>query len=217
MAGTYDPWLVEDCMMSENGDDGLFLFAGTVRDSVASYNLGNGIVVYDGVVESCQGNYNSNIGIRAHGSVRGCSADQNGNQGFYGGGVIRDCSADFNTADGFNVHGVVTDCQATGNGADGFYLEIETRIEGCQANDNTGAGIRLRYSMMGGHMTVENNTMARNGYGIHCGQSTENFIARNKAFYNTTNYLICAGNNDAAVVSPGAAFTNAGAWANFSE
>ena len=115
------------------------------------------------------------------------------------------------------MSGSITDCSAYGNEYLGYYVDIRSRIQGCHAEYNDGAGIYLRYSTQGTYSAAEENVMAGNGYGLLCDQATGNIIVRNKALNNTTNYLVGAGNSFAEVLSPGMAFTNSNPWANFSD
>lgn len=81
----------------------------------------------------------------------------------------------------------------------------------CNAN-GTWSGIRLT----GTSNRVEDNVVTANDVGIEAAD-TDNFIVRNTARFNATAFSVIAGNEFAPVItSPGATFTNATPWSNFS-
>ena len=75
----------------------------------------------------------------------------------------------------------------------------------------TGAGILVA----GQGNRIENNALTRNDYGLRV-TSTSNFIARNTAYGNPTNYSVAAGNSLAGIANvAGISFTNTNPWCNF--
>ena len=129
-----------------------------------------------------------------------CTASNNGGRGLAlgNGGTVFRCVAQTNGNSGIVV---VSNCQATentctGNGTGAGQAGLLTtgagnRVEGNSANQNNGQGFQI------------------NGAG--------NLVIRNNACSNTVaDYAIAAGNNFGQILlSPGAAFVNSNAWANF--
>lgn len=210
-----DEWVVENSVCEQNGDYGMFILRAAVKDSIVSRNRFG--MYIQGVAIGCVARANTNNGIHCVGSLRGCSATYNGGSGICGGGVVHDCLANYNGWAGFYVFGDISGCSANGNQNHGYHVDFRSNIHDCLAEGNTEAGIYLRYTYLGSFATAEDNSMVENGYGLLCDQATGNFIARNKAMGNTTNYLIGAGNQYAEILTPGAAFTNANPWANISD
>jgi parallel beta-helix repeat protein len=110
----------------------------------------------------------------------------------------------------------VTDCNVTENRGDGIRVGSDSVVanNNCDSNgiaSGDGAGI----TVVGSDTRVDNNNVTDNDRGIHM-TGAGNVIVRNTASGNTTNYQIAAGNTDAQVITPGAAFTTANPWANIS-
>jgi len=89
------------------------------------------------------------------------------------------------------------------------------RVEGntCQGNGASGgdgAGVHAtgRINRIDGNMSTQNDR----GIDIDAGG---NFVVRNDASNNTTNYDVVAGNTNANVETPGANFVLTRPWANF--
>ena len=130
--------------------------------------------------------------------------------------MISSCQAEHNKGTGIHAFGKIKDCSASDNEYYGYFVESRTQIQGCLAAGNIEAGIYLNYSVDGTYATAEDNVMVENGCGLRCDLATGNFIARNKAINNTTNYLIGAGNHYGEIIAPSSPITNTTPWANFS-
>jgi parallel beta-helix repeat protein len=165
--------------------------------------------------------FSAGINAFQNSSVIGCSVSENsstagiltGSTGVgisvAGGSAVRDCQVRQNVGDGIRVSG--SDCMVTGN-----------LVSGNGVPTGDAAGIHLLFL----NCRVEGNTVTGNDRGIDVDQA-ENFIARNTARDNTTNYDISANNsvgtivqspNSAAIsgLSGGAGVGSTDPWANFS-
>lgn len=167
----------------------------------------------------------------------GCSACGNSKTGIDGEDevIILNCIAYSNLQYGINVdnHSQVKNCVSTFNSSNGITAMTGSVIEGnnsssngihgisvqtrCLVKNNTciyngridanGAGIRA----LNLNNRIEENHVASNDTGIWC-PSGPNWIAKNTAVGNTTEYNVAAGNRIAPIDTTGA-FTNP--WANF--
>lgn len=222
---------LRDCVAQANRGDGIRAGNGSVMTGCsADANQGQyGISVgEESIVTHCTARGNTSTmsisaGIHAfqNSSVIGCSASENTSTAgtlteFTGvgiiagdGSVIRECQVRQNVGDGIRAWG--TDCLVIGNLASANGVPI-----------GNAAGIRIT----GFNCRVEGNTITGNDRGIDVIQA-ENFIARNTARGNTTNYEIAAGNsvgtivqspNSAAIsgLTGGAGVGSTDPWANFS-
>ena len=153
---------------------------------------------------------------------------------------MRGCTASNNTGNGINGSaGNVTGCTAAGNGSNGIAfsgLGIGSNINGCLVRNNTGDGIEVgSQSLVAEQSLRRQRRRRRRGAGIHtlfCDNRVEDnhvtindrgidadgcdtLIVRNSAHGNGDDYAIAFGNNDAAVLAPGAAFASTQPWTNF--
>lgn len=60
--------MVRDCIVTDNGADGVFVAMGRVLNTVSSKNGGTGIQISTGRIEGCEVSYNGNSGIAASGN-----------------------------------------------------------------------------------------------------------------------------------------------------
>lgn len=172
------------------------------RGCVSADNAGAGYAFSgeEAVVEACVASDNQGDGIAVVGrtNVRGCTGAGNGGSGI----VVREAC-------------VVSDNTASGNGVHGISATNDTRIVGntCDSNgvsSSGGAGIRVT----GTGCRVDSNNLTDSDIGLEV-TGTRNFIVRNSAQQNTSNYVIGANNADAQILSVGSQFVTTDPWANF--
>ncbi len=206
--------VVRGCSANANGGTGIAVASnGTVSECATNNNL-HGISVGSGsTVVSCSARDNTTDGIRASGTsvVNNCSAYSNGGNGIISlstSTTITNCTASFNSGDGIEVPG---NCSIVGNTCDG---------------NGIGTGIGMGIRATGTDCRIDGNTLMRNDLGMSV-ELTGNFIVRNIAAGNTTNYQIIADNKVGTIVSApdslaiagstgGAGVGSTNPWANFS-
>lgn len=197
---------VSRCHTSANSGDGLRVGNGSkIVDCTSVGNRGNGVslnticAIDDSVVKD-----NLLSGIVA------------GN----GGHSVRNCVVEGNSQHGVRLGAccnIVAGCNIIQNDWDGIALASLCHVSGNVVHfnslgTNNGAGIRLS----GGDNRVEDNTIGNNDVGILTTVgSIGNFIIRNHARLNGTNYHFIATQNAGPIVGPGTITTN-NPWANFS-
>lgn len=222
--------IIRDCMASHSTDWGIALGNGGKASGLAAYNNGyKGILTTDNCIISDSTAYgNSGNGIEGDDNclfdqciaysnggagitvsdeciVSGCIAYSNGGDGIHmsNNGIIQGCSSSWNTENGINVYNgcLVRNSTANINGSGG-----------------DGAGIWVRNT----RNRIEGNTVASNDRGIDV-DFLGNFITRNSASANTTNWTLVSGNHclvihahdagaisgDSGGVSPGSSDPNA--------
>lgn len=225
-----------ECVDAENVTGGRFEDL-AIFDSIGNYGIrvGNNAVVRGVRAESnnvagmlggfgctftqCVGIDNGGDGIAAgsYATVSDCTATDNGQDGIstVQRSTVINCASSGNFSDGIEMSfgGVVKNCTTSFNGqgirveAGGAVLILEN-----ECSNNTNAGILVA---AGEANRVESNHVGFNGTGIDV-NTTDNFIVKNTARGNGTNFSVVAGNEAAAVITnPGAAFTSTNAWANF--
>ena len=118
-------------------------------------------------------------------TVQACSSYSNGDDGIIATSTsttITGCTASFNTGDGLEVPG---NCTLLSNTCD---------------SNGVGAAIGAGIKVTGTDCHVDGNTLMRNDLGMDI-QLTGNFIVRNTAAGNTTNYQIVANNKVGTIVA----------------
>ena len=196
-------------------------------------------------------NLNSGLAVGAHSIVRNTTASGNGLNGIFGdtGTSVIGCTVRNNASSGISLNGasLATDCTAQLNGT-GISVGLGGRIvrsvaranttgisgtegvaiEGCNADGNTGIGIRIGnrglargnvsrgnggsgIEATGNETRIEDNESASNGTGIRV-NGINNVIVKNSVGSNTTEFIIAAGNKLGPVSADPA---TAGPWANF--
>jgi parallel beta-helix repeat protein len=188
-AGAVQNGVFEDLLLFGNGTAGV----------LAGYGLNAGT---NSLVRNCQawGNSSYGIGMDAGGLVIECLSRSNSSVGIATGpgGVIRGCVSSFNSDDGI----VATDnCLIVDNNSYG------------NRSGGTKAGIHLLAT--GGGTRIENNNVSGNDYGISV-SGNGNFIVRNSAHSNATNYNIGGTNTVGPIVTNTGVITTNSPWANFS-
>ena len=163
-------------------------------------------------------------------TVSGCTAYSNDSSGILvgDGSLVNNCAAshNFNGIHASNASSV-SGCVTHYNQGAGIYLSGECRVTACISNHNgfnsaDGAGIYTS----GANSIIDGNTVIGNLHGIKV-DTSGNFIVRNSASDNTTNYLIGANNKVGSIVnapnsgsisgsSGGAGVGSTNPWANFS-
>jgi hypothetical protein len=212
-----------------------------IRNGAASGWGGDGIHVSRGIIDHVHVSNNGQNGIRgAWGNViTDCDAEANGSAGISVGDVsrIHGCVSKGNMGKGIMLDGVVvvTECVIYANQAGGIRGGLAT-IQDCVLFSNTGAAIEVI-----GFSVVRNNNMSANGTGVLASgngnhiegnsaftggvgfdiDGTENFVIRNTARGNLTDFDIAAGNAHGPIVNVtgvGDISATVGAdhpWANF--
>jgi parallel beta-helix repeat protein len=234
----------ERLLVTQNGQAGLSAGgASSIINCHATGNGGHGFSALEGSsVSGCVANQN-NVGINLaqRCTVSGSTAVGNFSHGIFPSEycVVRDCTASANGGFGINANFTgcrIQDSSVTTNLAGGITAGTGSTVKGCTVQGNTGSGI-----IVSTRCTVADNTCDANGNGgtlagIHAtgngnrieGNSltsnntrgvrvdgTGNLVVKNSARGSTVNYSIAAGNHDARVIAPGAAFINSEPWLNF--
>ena len=216
-----------NCTATENtGEAGIFAGEGsTVTNCTARLNqVEYGIQLeLRGSVMNCTSSGNNSaaaesagIFVALQGKVDGCTVTDTTNSngtatGLTGAGIIAGNSS------------VVRACVVAGNRGDGIHIGSDALVVGNNCDSNgfsssgtaEGAGIHST----GTDNRIESNNVTDNDRGIEV-DSTGSLIIKNSASGSTggavNNYVIAAGNADAAIEVPGTAFTSTNPWANFS-
>ncbi len=127
---------------------------------------------------------------------------------------VKNCVSTFNSSNGITAMtgSVIEGNNSSSNGIHGISVQTRCLVKNntCIYNgriDANGAGIRA----LNLNNRIEENHVASNDTGIWC-PSSPNWIVKNTAVGNSTEYSVVAGNRIAPIDTAGA-FTNA--WANF--
>ena len=171
--------LVEGCVISGLG-----------RTTSASYTIGIATgrrsVVRDCVVSSCGVEGNSFTGISAgdRSLIEGCNVSGNTNSS----ATVLAIAASFGST--------VQNCVVGENSGDGIRA-----FGGCVVRDNTSVDNRTGILATGtGSNRLDGNTVTYNGIGINA-NTTGNFIIRNHANNNSTNYFLISANKVGVIVN----------------
>jgi parallel beta-helix repeat protein len=207
-----------------------------IRDCVACGNYSGMRVMSAATIQGCVSRDNSNYGIQGEGGSTIADCMVAGNQ--YGiiakKSSVRGCSAVSNYYGMYCIDCSIKDCSAVDNytGIDASYSDIS----GCSANDNTrhgifsgkcyvyrnicrnngtdfdGAGIRA----FGSGSRIEDNYVADNCAGIYA-FNDRNFIVRNTAYGNNSNYCFYTDNATGMQVNVfgSGGITTDNPWVNF--
>jgi len=228
------------CTAGNNGGAGIYAgFGSTITACTASFNGEDGIFAKIGsTITACTAKDNGDDGIYANSgsTITTCTATDNGDDGIYAnsGSAITTCSAKNNGDDGIyaNSGSVVSSCTASYNGGNGIYAAFGNTVSGCAASYNTAGGIQLNSDSLATLCVCDNNGYNGDGAGIYASgydnridgntvtdndrgidvDHIGNFIVKNTASGNSTNYNIVGGNDVGTIqTSP----VGAGAWDNF--
>ncbi|MCK5529509.1 MAG: right-handed parallel beta-helix repeat-containing protein [Kiritimatiellae bacterium] len=227
---------ISSCASIDNQGYGILGSAGSVISKCNAYTNNGTYGIYGAkgsLISACSANYNnSKRGIYGsyNSQIISCTASYNAgaDSESYGihadaGSSVINCTANGNTNTNFpssNFQGCgiyasassIKNCSVMYNQGDGIRATSGSYIEGnqCRANgsgDGIGAGIHITSS----DNRIEGNNLIANDNGLEV-DITGNFIVKNTASGNTTNYVVAAGNDLGTIqTSPVAA----GAWDNF--
>jgi parallel beta-helix repeat protein len=190
-----------ECIALTNGYMGFYLgWGNTIANCSALGNGGSGIYL-DGrgcTISECTATENTDAGIYA--SIGDC--------------IIKNSAVFFNWQSGIRVNGagaVISDCSVQYNGLHGIMIDSDCLVKDntCTANghDGDGAGIFTEYH----DNRIENNNCTDNDWGIKV-DGNGNFIVKNTASGNTTNFSINAGSHYGTIQT---SISGAGPWDNF--
>jgi parallel beta-helix repeat protein len=233
------------CQASANVGDGITAGDGsTLTNCTAKDNSGtNGILTGDGSTLTGCTAYSNDVafGIQAgdRSTLTNCTASVNTDAAADSRGIsagaqctISNCTASGNlntngTPSGSTGGGIlaggsstVQNCTVVGNKGDGIQIAGDSRVveNNCDSN-GFGGGDAAGIHSTGADNRIEGNNVTDNTRGIDV-DSSGSLIIKNSASGSTggaaNNYTIAAGNADAAIETPGAAFTSTNPWANFS-
>ncbi len=231
--------LISGCTSYNNFDHGFSTAqAATVVNCSAGENVGDGFVIEEGsTITACNSYDNDSRGIRCSfdSTVTGCTLNRN-STGIEGGSVIIGCTIVSSTFSGIVAQRgtTITNCTLRSNGNHGISAADGCSISGCTVLLNTFDGIvassdcRItgntctgngRSGGAGIHVTgsdnhIEGNTCTDATRGIDV-DAAGNFIARNTASGNSTNYAITGTQTIGPIVSTTGVITNSNPWANF--
>jgi parallel beta-helix repeat protein len=210
------------------GQDGLDLSIGDnigciIENIHATHNTRAGIdapdrsIVINTLVRS-NGSNGISTGIRSR--IEGCIAENNAFSGISAGfgSAVRACSSTQNDGDGISTANAshITDCSTIENGGDGIRVPNNCIIRGNLCDGNgffSGDGAGIHVSGLG--CRIEDNNVSRNDRGLDV-DAAGNFIARNSASSNTTNYSITGTQTIGPILSTPGTITSSSPWANFS-
>ncbi len=226
-----------DLRVSGNGATGLLSGNGAaIKGVTVRANRGTGLFTGTGCsVTECASSENLLDGIVAQSgsTISTCSAYNNGRHGFSAnsGSTVSQCSAYSNT-NGIVASGgtTVIHCTAYLNATNGIIANTGSRISGCTVRLNdTGINVAsdclvvdntcdgndaFGLLVTSSDNRIDGNHLTDNGTGLHV-SGTGNFVVRNSAAGNTTDYAIVVGNNAANILLPPAAFLTDQPWSNF--
>ena len=241
-----DSCTVSECAAYSNGDAGIVAFRGSTVTSCATHSNGDeGISGTGGnVIRGCTAHSNgtSGISVGSDGSstVTDCTTHSNGGTGIMAtiGCTISDCTARGNKGDGIFSGGgsTVSGCVAIANEANGIQIDVRSIVRECTASSNYRHGIRAPHDCRivnnscvqngnagegagiystGFGSRIDGNTVIKNDRGIDV-DNDANFIVRNSASQNGTNYVITGVQTIGPIVTATGTISNFNPWANFS-
>ena len=188
-----------DCLAIANTNRGYSVgnsttFSGCVADS----NEGPGFWIgYGCALAECSANFNHSYGFRSSDAAfANCIAVYNLDHGFYSdGGTVHHCTAELNQGTGIYLSGigVVQDCDVSGNEIDGIRVNAGSRVSGCETSVNGLNGVGSGIHVTGQDNVIEDNLSYGSDRGFEV-VSSGNFLSRNKASGNSTNWVVAAGN-----------------------
>lgn len=198
--------LVRGCV-SINNNAGIAVGANSsVIDSRASFNTLDGlngsfnVSVHDSAMTS-NGDYGISLGNGA--SVRNSVASSNTSDGMRlgAGSSVIGSVARTNGGDGIEsgTESVVRDCTASINGRNGVFVQGRSMVIGNACHLNGASSSSAGIHVIGSDSHIEGNMTNFNDFGIAVG-TAGNFIIKNTASNNTTNYSFVANNYYGKVV-----------------
>jgi parallel beta-helix repeat protein len=218
--------LITGCVSSANVADGFQVSSGCTLKSCLAYNNGAAGIQTEGLdtltIIDCNAHSNTTRGIVGPKRSFITSSTVNDNRGggisVGGASTVSNCNASGNTGVGISAGAgsAITGCTVSSNTKDGIQVSNLTRVEGntCQSNGAGTGGDGAGVHATGNVNRVDGNMVTQNDRGIDI-DGTGNFVVRNDASNNTTNFDIVAGNTNANVEAPGPNFVITVPWANF--
>lgn len=220
-------------------DDGIgvVINSGNVVNATIQDPAQYGVTLARGVVENTvvlgAGTRGIQVSVGDDVLLEDCTVIDSGTEGFYcRGTLLVNCTAKGSGTFGFDLNDArATGCSARGVTGGGYLLEAATVSEcsavmsstndafqvgsDCQVLNCSGATIGTGFQVAGDRNRIDGNTSQAGGFGFNV-LGNDNLVIRNWTGGGpTTAYSISAGNHDAAVLSPGTAFSSTNAWANF--
>ncbi len=187
-----------------------------VTDSVCDLNGETGIFGFNHITITGTNSIANGIhGIEAfdHPHVSGCNVSFNSQNGIYtNDGTITNCSAFNNGGNGIEVFfydAHISNCNASQNDSDGVRVVARCQVINNTCNSNLGAGVNAA----GERNRIDGNHVADNARGIEAAApGLVNFIVRNSAIGNGSNYGSIDPANDVGPIGSAAGSTSP--WAN---
>ncbi|NCC51477.1 MAG: right-handed parallel beta-helix repeat-containing protein [Spartobacteria bacterium] len=237
--------VIQQCVASGNTGIGLYTDSGVIRGSSSWQNGADGISVsVGGIAADCSATMNGGNGISATlggNVIRDCSVSGNGGDGVYSdyASMIHHSVISVNASNGITMSfaGSVHECFIRNNSGCGIVSEYDGLISDCEVYGNIvdgivlGRGGQVRDSVIAGHYNMyqrgiraegdynsfKDNRISGNWIGLEA-TGTYNYVVRNYAQNNTTNYNISfsGGANDVGAITadPGYNFSSDQPWMN---
>ena len=217
---------VAGCTARDNKLDGIFVLSASVESCVTLGNLRDGIAALaSATISHCAADANGRHGIFAglganpgQSAISYCTATGNGTNGIYASSSssVTHCTVNDNLVGiRADASSSVTDCTAERQIGDGILIG-----SGCSAQNNlstssgwlTGSGAGIHVTGFGNR--IDNNHLAFGDWGLLVTGST-NFITRNTASANGTNYSITGIQTIGPIISASGTIVTNHPWANF--
>jgi len=235
--------ILRDCTSSYNDADGFYVFQDSMAENcIARENGSLGFYVSYATLSKCLAENNEESGITASlSTISHCTVIGNGGHGIslYNDNVVLDSLVRNNSTNGVNAgtgctisrvsviyngdNGIladegctISDCTVTQNTGDGIEVNEDCRVVGntCEENGrNTGSGAGIYAT--GSDNRIEGNAVTDCDRGIQV-DAVGNFIVKNTASGNSTEFAIVGGNWTGPLdTSSAGTITNMSPWANF--
>ncbi len=228
--------VLTDCLAENNGYTGILCGGECILSGCLAYgNKGfYGILTHnESTLNGCvaKNNHGNGIDVGVGSTLRGCIATGNASvgSGFHSCGInassgstVIGCVSSYNSKtnatesyEGIGIRcledSLIKDCQVDHNSGSGIWVESDCRVEGNSCNNNGFNGTAAGIYVSGHDCRIENNTVTDNDWGIQV-VNNGNFVVKNTASGNTTNYAVHVGSHLGAVKSSP---VGADAWDNF--
>jgi parallel beta-helix repeat protein len=149
--------------------------------------------------------------------IKDCNLSGNSTNGIIAGGgtTVRDCTIANNGVGIAATESTIAGCTVTFNNFDGIDATNNTQVVDNNCAHNGQAGVGDGIVLAGSNNRVEGNNVAQNHYGIRVAVAG-NFIVKNSARANGTNYFITGTQTIGPIISTTGTITTNNPWANFS-
>ena len=162
---------IRDCVVIRNGNSGIYIQGGIVKDCQSSSNSAEGISTGPGtLVNGCVTWSNATVGIRLNdgSTANGCVVTGSGSDGIRAGAdaILLACVARGNAGTGVvaTTGCLMKDCQALLNLGDGILTQDGSQISGCVARTNGLRGIEVgKSTALGSQSSITGCTTTQNG------------------------------------------------------